>query len=227
MRGTSIDYDRILSDLMPRECEALSDLLSEFLPPLWERAYRKMSQVPTSIRRFSDHNYTLLFDHASQLVERGVIPKSRAVDDRIVAAFGRTRAAPPGRNGGCAQGLLGPFSGMFGGVAGKEQTMGHALGGGLSLNLFPLRRDLSSELSSDGRGFRSMERYCHKHPGLLCFTRPIYDTKSWWPCAVEHGVLRTDRTLWIRTFENSESGSWIPSIAGRRTATSERRVAEA
>ena len=227
MRGTSVDYDRILSDLMPRECEALTDLLCAFLPPLWEKAYRKMAQAPTNIQQFSDHNYTLLFDHASQLVGRGVIPEDRAVDDRIVAAFGRTKAIHPGSNGSSPQGLLGPFSGMFGGDAGKEHMMGRALGGGLRLNLFPLRRDLSRERSSDGRAFRAMERYCHEHPGLLCFTRPFYDSRSWWPCAVEHGVLRTDRTLWIRRFENSETGSWIPAISNRLAQPSQRRAAEA
>lgn len=226
MRHTSVDYERAISDLMPRECESLTDLLCEILPPQWRRAYRKMAQTPTNICRFSDHGLTIMFDHSSELVGRGVLSEERAVEDRIVVAFGRTSVASSRPNDVETRGLLGPFSGMLGGNTGEERMMGRALGGGRTLNLFPLRRDLARERSADGRTFRAMERYCAEHPGMFCFSRPIYDSRSWWPSAIEHGVLRSDRTLWVRQFENRGEGSRIPSLVSRLTHPLPGRAAE-
>jgi len=176
-----------------------------------------MAQTPTNIHRFSDRGINIMFDHASELVGRGVLSEERAVEDRIVVAFGRTSVANSRPSNPEAHGLLGPFSQMFGGNASEERMMGRVLGGGCTLNLFPLRRDLACERSADGRTFRAMERYCVEHPGMFCFSRPMYNSRSWWPSAVEHGVLRSDRTLWVREFENRSQGSRIPSLASRLT----------
>jgi hypothetical protein len=181
----------------------LADRLAETLPDLWRRAYRKMAQSPTNLRRFSDHGFELMFDHASQLVARGVLSEERMIEDRIVVAFGRSGNGVARHNGHGNGGLLGPCAQAFGGRFHSEHPMGRALGGGPDIGLFPLRRDVAREWSADGRAYRAMERYCAERPGTFCFSRPIYTDRSWIPQAIEYGLLRDDGRLWVRLVDNA------------------------
>ena len=48
-----------------------------------------------------------------------------------------------------------------------------------------------------------MKKYCYEHLGTFCFSRLIYTSRSWCPAAIEHGLLRTDSTFWVRKFKNA------------------------
>jgi len=201
MRGVTIDYDQVLSSLTPSEPDALTDRLMETLPALWRRTYRKMAQSPTNILLFSDHGMDILFDHASALVARDIIPPHRAIEDRVVVAFGLSVSTPALRSAGSMQRWVGPGARMVGAAGDRGHPMARALGGHPDITLFPQRRAIRREWSADGRALRAMERYCAAHPGTFCFSRPIYDSRTWWPGAMEYGVLREDGALWIRRID--------------------------
>ena len=61
-RGTTVDYDSLV---IPRPSllydEVVEHALRE-LPSLWQKAYRKMAQSPTSIHPFTHRGYEFLFD---------------------------------------------------------------------------------------------------------------------------------------------------------------------
>jgi hypothetical protein len=202
MRGISIDYDAVRSKYSTAEYDALVGKLRKALPSVWQKAYRKMVRHPTHVLRFSDRGVDLLFDHVSELVDRGSLSVDQAVEDRVVVAFGRTNSAEPRRVGQRVNGLLGAASAILGGGTNRDHVPGGLLGATLDVCLFPQRRDLGREWSSDGRTYRAMEHYCAENPGTFAFTRLIYDSTSWWPCEIEHGLLRRDGTFWISIFEN-------------------------
>ena len=93
VRGTTVDYDALLNPRPSIHYEELIEHLLQVLPPLWQKAYRKMAQSPTSIHQFSQHGFEFLFDRASELHARGVIPGERVVEDRIIVAYGRSTVA--------------------------------------------------------------------------------------------------------------------------------------
>ena len=78
----------------------------------------------------------------------------------------------------------------------------HCIGGGLDVNLFSQERRLNRGWSPQGKTYRQMETYCYEQPGTFCFSRPIYVDGSSVPRWLEFGLLKTDQTLWVETFEN-------------------------
>ena len=220
MRGTTVDYDAVLTVLsLPYE-ERVKHL-QNILPPLWQKAYRKMAQSPTSIHQFSQHGFDFLFDRASELRAKGVVSGERAVEDRIVAAYGRSPETAT--ENGCDKHLLGAAGEQFGERPERSYLPGGVLGGTFDISLYPQYRDLDRERSIDCREYRAMKRYCCEHVGTFCFTRLIYTSRSWRPAAIEHGLLKDDGTFWVRTFKNATTESRIPLLLkvakiGRRTS---------
>lgn len=209
MRGITVDYDAVASACSSSPYEEKIAQLRETLPALWQKAYRKMAQSPTSIHEFSQHGFNVLFDRASELHAKGVVSGDRAVEDRIIAAYGRSTHAVDsvGRH---QRHLLGTAGAQFGEQTDRPYLRGCVLGGRFDISLYPLYRDLDHERSSDCRDYRAMKRYCEENEGTFCFTRLIYDSRSWKPSAIEHGLLRKDGTFWIRTFRNKAAESRIP-----------------
>ncbi len=212
MRGTSIDYQDVAYGLPKGDYTLMAASLREDLPELWRRAYRKMAQTPTNLLRVSDGNFEILFDHASVLVARGVLPEERAPEDRVVAAFGRSTPGCARRDTRRVVGLLGSAAELLGSRPDKGHYAGCVLGGDLDICLYPQVRDLAHEWSGEGRAFRAMTRYCDEHPGTFCFARPIYDSRTWWPSEVEHGLLRADGTLWVQRVGNRAGEARLPFL---------------
>ncbi len=224
VRGFSINYEALLSRLSAADYDALVARLGKALPSLWLRAYRRMTSASANSVRFSDGGFEFLFDHASARTTGGGPRGDDGVEDRIIVAFGRSRPQ-------CARpelqrsGLLGASAAIFGGHADRRHISGGVLGGTFDGCLYPQRRDLRREGSVDGRAFRAMERYCIEHPGTFAFSRPIYNSPSWWPREVEHGLLQDDGTLWVQSFDNTPAAVRIPFLAtGRATLVGARRA---
>jgi len=220
VRGTSVDYDALVNPNPSLIYDEAVEQLIEILPPLWQKTYRKMAQSPTSIHHFSHCGYDFLFDRASELHARGVVPGERAVEDRIIVAYGRSTAVAGRNSTGCKKNLLGAAAARFGDNTERPYLPGGVLGGTFDISLYPQYRDLDNERSSDSRAYRAMKKYCSEHPGTFCFSRLIYTTRSWRPAAIEHGLLKADGTFWVRRFKNAAVESRIPFFLrnGRKTA---------
>jgi len=221
VRGTSVDYDALLNPRPSFLYDELVEHLQESLPPLWQRAYRKMAQSPTSIHQFSQHGFEFLFDRASELHARGVVPGERAVEDRIIVAYGQSTATTGRDSSGPNRNLLGAAAAQFGDNTERAYLPGCVLGGMFDVSLYPQYRDLENERSSDSRVYRAMKKYCSEHVGTFCFTRLVYTTRSWCPATIEHGLLKEDGTFWVRKFKNAAVESRFPLFLrnGRKAAS--------
>ncbi|MFC2094906.1 hypothetical protein ACFLSW_00495 [Candidatus Bipolaricaulota bacterium] len=222
-RGTTIDYDALLVSYAKPTHDELVRQLAELLPPLWQKAYRKMAQSPTSIHQFSHRGFDFLFDRASELHSRGVVPDERAVEDRIIVAYGRSAPGTESHSNGSRRNLLGAAAARFGDNTDRPYQPGRILGKTFDISLYPQYRDLEKERSADGRAYRAMKKHCSEHPGTFCFTRLIYASRSWRPTAIEHGLLRTDGRFWVRKFKNATAESrllLLPGSGRRRRKTS-------
>lgn len=210
VRGTTVDYDALVNPRSSSLYEDLVEHLLQVLPPLWQKAYRKMAQSPTSIHQFSHRGFDFLFDRASELHARGVVPGERAVEDRIIVAYGRSTVATGRNDNGPKRNLLGAAAERFGDNTERAYLPGGVLGGTFDISLYPQYRDLDNERSADSRAYRGMKKYCLDHPDTFCFTRLVYSSRSWRPAAIEHGLLRADGTFWVRRFRNAAVESRIP-----------------
>lgn len=202
MKDFSINYNSILSELSTFDKEEIIRFLYRKLPDMWSKKYQEMTPTVTNILQFNINGYEYIFDFSSELVTKGIVPQDQAVEDRLVAVFGRSKPNYKKRDKNRIKRFLGPSSKVFGDNYDKGHFIGHILGGGLDVNLFPQRRDINQGKSEQGKVFRNMERYCLKNPGTFLFNRPIYCNRSWRPCIIEYGLLTMEGTLWVERFEN-------------------------
>lgn len=202
MRGIAVDYDQLLGDLTASAYEDLIGQTLTELPALWQKAYRKMAQSPTRIHQFQHRGFHFLFDRASELIAKEIIPEERAVEDRVIVVYGRSMPVPE-CGSASDRSLLGAAGPRFGEGRTRSYLPGSVLGGAFDISLYPQYRDLDNEHSSDARLYRAMKKHCLEHPGTFCFSRPIYTTRSWCPAAVEHGLLKPDGTFWVHSFRNA------------------------
>ena len=221
MRGITVDYDALVNPRPSLLYDELVEHLGRELPQLWRKAYRKMTQSPTCIHQFSQHGFEFLFDRASELHARGVIPGERAVEDRIIVAYGRSTVSTKRNGNGIKMSLLGSAAARFGDGSERSYLPGGVLGGTFDISLYPQYRNLDDERSSDSRVYRGMKKYCSEQAGTFCFTRLIYSSRSWRPTAIEHGLLRAEGTFWVHKFRNAAIESRIPLFLrnGRKAAS--------
>lgn len=197
-----IDYNGILSELASNETETIIQFLCDVLPYEWCEKYREMTPTATNILQFNNKGFEFLFDFSSELVSKGFVTSDQAVEDRVVAVFGRSVQTCIKRDASRIRGFLGgSMHDLKKGSTDKGHFIGHALGGGLYINLFPQRKDINRGWSKRGKVFRAMERHCSKNPGTFCFSRPIYGDCSWRPCMIEYGLL-TKTGIWVEIFDN-------------------------
>lgn len=169
--------------------------LIQILEDEWCATYYSMSGHNPCAMRVPDQEFTFLYDQASA--------NANDVDDRLVAAHGRSATSMHKRDKNRQRGFLGgridvPGKGKFD----KGHALSHAMGGGLDVNLFPQRPELNLGRSEAGRVYRRIERYGSDHPGTFVFSRLIYTDNSWVPSSLEYGVLMPDGKLWVEWFEN-------------------------
>lgn len=168
--------------------------LMHLLPDYWCYEYRRAAARPINILQVSESGFEYLFDLATEIGNRFL---RGADEDRLVAAFGLSKAIAAPHDDNRRKSFLGPS----GKVLGKGYEKGHALarqfGGGLDINLIPMRGDVNR-----GRDFREMEKYAANHPGTFVFNRPLYRDATWRPAEIEYGVLTVEGNLWVERFTN-------------------------
>lgn len=206
---TAVDYEEILAASPDLGIDGLIVFLSSVLPREWAAVYRALNPhcADLSIPTVSGFDY--LFDSSSLFVARGGLAADTAVADRVVAVCGRTRTLHGERDETRMKGApLGTVELMYPPRKrryDKGHFMGHALGGGVDINLFPQVAATNRGASEAGRRFRALERYALERPGTFCFARPLYSGFSDHPLLLEYGVLRQDGTLWVESFCNVAS----------------------
>lgn len=179
----------------------LREHLRDELTHLWFEAYRQMTRRPTNVVTFTHGSFDYLYDDYATLEAAGVVRVDETSESRLVAAVGLSQPTRVSRrhDDGRLRGWVGPTSGTFGAGWDKGHFIAHSIGGavdGLEANVFLQRSHVN-------RGaYRAMERYCAAHPGVLCFSRPLYSDSSSRPTQVEFGVLRPEWSWWIQVFDN-------------------------
>jgi len=88
----------------------------------------------------------------------------------------------------------------------KGHFIGHKLGGQIDNGIFAQRRDVNRGWG-EHKEFYRMERFAQSNPGTFVFSRPIYGDGSNHPYLLEYGLLRPDKTWWVRAFPNRYSFS--------------------
>jgi hypothetical protein len=193
-----IDYARGLATLGDASYDALVALLADELPQAWLARYQRMCTGPTNVLIVTAMGFDYLFDYSADLIARGELSASPGREDRLVAAFGRSRRAAGSRPASRIAGFPGSDA-----RGDRGHFLAHASGGGADINLFHQDTGLNRGWSPQGKRYRAMERYCATHPGTFCFSRPVYTDETARPTELEFGVLRLERTFWVEIFENS------------------------
>lgn len=198
MLPCSLPYETLLLRAAERGVDAGSYLRDE-LPYLWLDTYLKTTQRPTNVMIFTHGTFDYLYDDYATLEATGAVEADGIAEARLVAAIGVASTNTKSRDDSRLRGWVGPTGATFGSEWDKGHFIAHSIGGavdGLEANVFLQRRSVN-------RGaYREMEKYCAAHPGVLCFSRPIYSDPSAVPSSVEFGVLKADGALWIQRFDN-------------------------
>jgi hypothetical protein len=200
----SVNYAAVLSRA-PSACSEVTAFLIDELPYVWRDAYTEMTSRVTNIVRWRYGAFEYLFDDYASLETTGVVPYDPNVEARLVAALGCSEPRETARDDYRLRGWIGATKKVFGREWDKGHFIAHSIGGkvdGLEANVFVQRRDLNRGWSAAGKRFRDMEQYCVSHRGTLCFSRPLYIDESARPAAVEFGVLKDNRELWVECFDN-------------------------
>jgi hypothetical protein len=192
----AVDYTRGLATLTDRSLDEIIAAMRDELPDAWIERYKRMCSGPTNVFGITVDAFDYLFDHATEIVDDR--------DDRLVVAYGVSRAAEGKRNASRIRGDRGHF-------------IAHAAGGGLDINLFHQDARLNRGWSPEGRIYRTMERYVAEHDGTFFFSRPIYSDATARPELIEFGILRPDVTLWVEVFDNLTSPTGRASAPRRGT----------
>jgi hypothetical protein len=195
-----VPYDALLVEAKASSNSAMEFLRRE-LPHAWHEAYLRMSRRSTNLLTITRGSFDYIYDHYAELMKSESMVGDAIAESRLVAAVGTAEVNTTARrhDDGRLRGWIGPTGQVFGEGWDKGHFIAHSLGGavdGLEANVFLQLRSVNRG------GYRQMERYCANHPGVLCFSRPLYDDQTALPASVEFGVLKLDMTWWIRRFPN-------------------------
>ncbi|HEX6086089.1 MAG TPA: hypothetical protein VF266_16270 [Thermoanaerobaculia bacterium] len=186
--------------------ETVAQFLRVELPHVWHEAYVAMTPARRlNVGIITRGSFDYYYDDQDTLIATGEIADEPNLESRLMAVLGITAPDARHRDDSRLRGWLGPTDGTFGRAWDKGHFIAHSIGGavaGSELNVFIQRRDLNRGWSPAGRRYRAMETYCATHPGVLCWSRPIYTDDSAMPLQIEYGILKTDGELWVETFDN-------------------------
>lgn len=179
--------------------DGVESFLREELPLCWEDRYGAMVERPSQIVVFRYGTFDYIFD--SYQDQRKFDPKDGAipVEARLVAAIGTVAPKCSARDDYRLRGMkLSPMP-CPESPWDRGHFIAHSIGGTVDGN----EANVFLQLRSVNRGrYRLMEGYCKRHPGVLCFSRPIYIDTSAHPAAVEFGVLKNEDDLWVELLPN-------------------------
>ena len=201
---SSVDYVSVLREAHDSGEEAIV-FLSRELPNLWRDSYERTSNRRTSTVRIQKGPFEYIYDNYSYLESTGAVPYDPIIEDRLVAALGRSSPGKRCRDDYRLRGWVGPTEATYGSSYDKGHFIAHSIGGAVDrseMNVFVQRRDLNRGWSQAGKRYRMMEKYCVLNPGVFCFSRPIYQDQTSKPACLEFGVLKTSGELWIDCFDN-------------------------
>jgi hypothetical protein len=196
----ALDYSQLYSADPTREYVVVAATLASELPGHWLDAYYAWCTHTPNVLEFEVDGFEHLFDYTSDPTASS---DAAQTDDRLVAVFGYSRRPAASRDASRMRRFLGGgLASADGEAVDKGHFIGHALGGGTDVNLFPQRSELNRGWSDPGRVFRKMERTAAAQPGTFVFARPLYSDTTWHPTALEYGLLLPDLQLWIERFSN-------------------------
>ncbi len=205
LREWHIDYAALIRDA--KTIQEKRNRLGNGVFDLATRIYQRLIQRPTLVDEIEYCSFWYGFDNSSWLELKGKAPLNETIEDRVVFVVGSSAplvAESAKKASSWLRGLIGPTERRFGPQYDKGHFIARSNGGGLQFNIFPQRRDLNRTWSCEGRLFREMETYCHRHPKTLCFSRPIYLHESLRPDAYDFGLLKEDGNPWVAQFDNQE-----------------------
>lgn len=202
MQDYDIDYKGLLSNILASDIEARIAFLLDELPHSFHEKYLLMTPRKTNLCRYFFKSFEYIYDDYSQLEALGIVPYSPTIESRVVGVLGRSNPTSETRDASRLKGWVGQTETYLGKNTDKGHFIAHTMGGGLEVNIFAQRRDINRGWSERGKVFRSMEKYCVRHPATFCFNRPIYSEDTSRPCMIEFGVLMESGELWVERFEN-------------------------
>ena len=200
-----VDYLAIMSRAPSLEYGALCGFLDIELPRAWAASYNQQTPRPTDIVSVPMGTFDFLYDFYT--IADSSDPAVPA--NRLVGALGwsdpTSGKRPKSRMQGWLKNPTSTDAKLF-----KNRDRGHFIAQSIcgdvecvEANLFVQDRRLNQGLSLQGKVYRSMERYCAKHAGTFCFSRPHYVNATDRPSKIDFGLLRPDSSLWVDTFDNS------------------------
>ncbi|CAN5815744.1 hypothetical protein BH11GEM1_BH11GEM1_29580 [soil metagenome] len=196
----ALDYSQLYSPDPSQEYATVAATLAADLSPCWLDEYYTMCTHTPNILHFEVDGFAHLFDLSSDPSASTVAAQT---DDRLVAVFGYSQPPVAARDASRMRGFLGGgLMAADGDAVDKGHFIGHFLGGGTDVNLFPQRSELNRGWSDPGKVFRSMERAAAARPGTFVFARPLYTDGTWHPTSLEYGLLTADLRLWVERFSN-------------------------
>lgn len=204
----TIDYADLVSRI-GSSVEALQRYVQKELPLVWRDVYLSQFPCVSEVQNVEVDANSYLFDCTWSGSQVTSSPIEVIPDDRVVAVHGISRPAPKPRDKsrmhGFPRGGIGVVLAELKDSFDRGHYLGHALGGGVDINLFPQWAQINQGTSNVGKIFRRMERYCEEYKGTHFFLRPFYYGISDHPAAGEFGIVRPDASLWINVFPNIAS----------------------
>ena len=163
-------------------------LLHDVLPQVWVDAYYEATDDEVEIVQFTDGANHHLFD---------------LVAERMVAAWGVSRAAAEARDRSRQAGFIPRFSRHYEGKD-RGHFLSHGQGGLMDVNFFPQAKQVNRGWSPAGKLYRAMETHAVRHPGTFCFSRPLYarGNDTWDPERLEYGLLLPGPALRVVVLPN-------------------------